>query len=76
MVEARTSDSPSDSARQSGELVEFQEFVSLMISRKRIIRLNEPELGLLGLLEVRTGRRFFIDEESYDRFLKTQRKSS
>jgi hypothetical protein len=69
MIDARTSNNHSKQSGPPGENVEFAEFVWLMISREEIIRLDEPESGLLGLLNVRTGKRFIIKEEAFNKRL-------
>lgn len=44
-------------------LVESVEFCKLILSRKRLQRIDQPATGLRGLLDLETGTRFMIEEQ-------------
>jgi hypothetical protein len=43
--------------------VQRDEFCSLLLSTRRLVRSDEPRLGVRGLLDVETGTRFLIEQE-------------
>ena len=43
--------------------VEAEQFVNLLVSRKKLIREDDKEAGIRGLFEPATGKSFFIEEE-------------
>jgi hypothetical protein len=43
--------------------VQREEFCSLLVSTRRLVRSDEPRLGVRGLLDVETGTRFLIEQE-------------
>lgn len=50
--------------RQPGlTFVHRDEFCELLLSYKKLIRLDEPAVGVRGLLDVESGERFLIEQE-------------
>ena len=49
--------------RSVGTFVARNVFCDLLLSRKKLLRSDEPHKGLRGLLEPETGRQFLIEEE-------------
>jgi hypothetical protein len=45
------------------QFVEREEFSTLLISRRTLVRENDGGAGLRGLFEPATGRRFMVEEE-------------
>jgi hypothetical protein len=44
-------------------VVQRDEFCSLLLSTRRLVRSDEPRLGMRGLLDTETGARFLIEQE-------------
>jgi hypothetical protein len=47
----------------SSIFVQRDEFCSLLLSTRRLVRSDEPGRGVRGLLDVDTGARFLIEQE-------------
>jgi hypothetical protein len=47
------------------EFVQRDEFCELLLSSRRMIRADEPDVNLRGLVDLETGTRFLIKQESF-----------
>jgi hypothetical protein len=43
--------------------VQREEFCSLLLSTRHLVRSDEPGIGVRGLMDVETGARFLIEQE-------------
>ena len=48
---------------QNARFIEPEQFVRLLVSRKKLVRVDDKTAGIRGLFEPSTGKRFFIEEE-------------
>jgi len=49
--------------RSEFTFVQREEFCSLLLSTRRMVRSDEPDLNVRGLLDTATGARFLIEQE-------------
>jgi hypothetical protein len=47
------------------QFVEREEFLTLLTSRRQLVRANDSGAGVWGLFEPATGKRFLIEEEKF-----------
>jgi hypothetical protein len=59
-----------------GTFVGPDEFCRLLLSRRNLVRLHQPQPGMRGLLDPDTGKTFVIQEEILDRHLARRRRRS
>jgi hypothetical protein len=65
MMLTETIDKGRRSTRESSNttFVQRDEFCSLLLSTRRMVRSDEPGRGVRGLLDMETGTRFLIEQE-------------
>jgi hypothetical protein len=49
--------------RAENSFIQRDEYCRLLVCSKKMIRSDEPALGLRGLFDVQTGNRFLIEQE-------------
>lgn len=57
-------DRPKQRPKSRSRRVSPEAFVRLLVSRRSLVRADDPAAGLLGLLDVKTGVTYFIREEN------------
>lgn len=49
--------------RTNSTFVQREEFCRLLLSTRRLVRSDEPDINVRGLLDTETGDRFLIEQE-------------
>ena len=52
-----------EQARPESTFVQADEFLKLLLSRRELVRSDDPGGKLRGLLDLETGKQFFIERE-------------
>ncbi len=63
LIETIDESRPTGQDSSNSTFVQREEFCSLLLSTRRLVRSDEPRRGVRGLLDIDTGARFLIKQE-------------
>ena len=48
--------------------VDAEQFCQMLLSRRQLVRTDDEQRGLVGLLDLQSGQRYWVSEMEFDRY--------